>query len=122
MKKGSNNEGSSPGADPRALIDSLNKDSHNLRYTDLAASVERAEKALSLASQHKYSRGEAYANLNLTAGHFLRSENKDAMELGRKAMEYFTTNTSEPGYVDTLTYIGNIFESFGDYETALEHC
>jgi len=31
-------------------------------------------------------------------------------------------HSHEPGYVDTHTIIGNIYESFGDYETALEHC
>jgi len=122
MEQKSNSEGSLPVAYQWTSIDSLNKESRCLRYTDLKASLENAEKALNLAMHHQYLKGQAYANLNLMAGHFLRSENKDALELGREAMEYFNSHTLEPGYVDTHTYIGNIYESFGDYETALEHC
>ena len=122
MKQKSNSEGFSSASEQMKLIDSLNNDSRGLRYTDLNASMENAAKALSLAMEHQYLKGQAYANLNLAAGHFLRSENQDALRLGRKAMEYFNVHTLEPGHVDTLTYIGNIYESFGDYETALEHC
>jgi len=122
MKQKSNSEGFSSASEQMTLIDSLNKDARSLRYIDLNASMENAEKALNLAKHLQYLKGQAYANLNLAAGHFLCSENQDALELGRKAMEYFNTHTLEPGYVDTLTYIGNIYESFGDYETALEHC
>jgi len=122
MKQKSNSEGSPLVADQWTMVDSLNKDSRSLRYTDLNASTENAEKALNFAESLQYHKGRAYANLNLTACHFLRSENMDSLEFGRKALEYFNLHSSEPGYVDTLTYIGNIYESFGDYETALEHC
>ena len=105
-----------------SLVDSLNCDSRDSRYIDLEESRKTANRALSLAKEHLYPKGEAYAYLNLATGHFLRSENKEALEYSSKALEYFKDHSSEPGYADALTYIGNIYESFGDYETALEYC
>ncbi len=122
MKSKSKEEISSPEPDPVSLVDSLNCDSRNSRYIDLEASRKTATRALSLAKEHLYAKGEAYAYMNLATGHFLRSENKEALEYCSKAMEYFKDHSSEPGYADALTYIGNIYESFGEYETALEYC
>jgi len=103
-------------------IDSLNKESWANRYTHLSASRKTAEKALHMAIQGQYAKGQAYANLNLAVGHFLHSENKEALELIRKAMEFFIHHTLEQGYVSAMIYMGNIYESFGDFENALEYC
>jgi len=109
-------------SDQQSLIDSLNREAWSLRYTDLNGSRKTAEKALNLALDNLYPKGQAYAKLNLAAGFFLRSENRNALELCRGAMGFFSAHLSERGYVDTLTYMGNIYESFGDYEKALDYC
>jgi len=109
-------------SDQIELIDSLNSKAWELRYSDQKVSGANAEKALKLSKQHNYSRGQAYACLNLAAGHFLRSENKDALELFSDAMGYLAEHHEEPGYAAVLTYTGNIYESFGDYEMALDYC
>jgi len=109
-------------SDELESIDSLNEDAWALRYKDMNASKEAGEEALQLSKKQMYLKGQAYANLNLAVGHFLQSENKEALELCSDAMGYFNAHPTESGYAATLTYIGNIYESFGDYETALEHC
>ena len=104
------------------VIDNLNKKAWELRYTDVAASIEHSRKALELAGRKRYASGQVYARLHLAIGHFLRSENKEALELLLQARKYFDTHQDEKGYPVTLTFIGNIYESFGDYETALKFC
>jgi len=104
------------------LIDALNRESWEARYVDREASRAGAEKALKLSKERDYFRGQAYACLNLAVGHFLSSENKDAMELFSDAMGFFSGQQEEPGYASVLTYMGNIYESFGDYETGLDYC
>lgn len=103
-------------------IDALNEKAWKLRYTDMDASKNAGEEALKLAEEHQYDRGQAYANLNLAVGHFLRSENRPSLELCSKAMLFFIKHTSEKGYPATLIYTGYIYESIGDYERALEQC
>ncbi|MFH0757722.1 MAG: tetratricopeptide repeat protein [Bacteroidota bacterium] len=110
------------GEDPLIDIDSLNEESWSLRYKDQVASETKAMTALSMAREINYFRGQAYACLNLAAGHFLKSSNKDALELLADALGYFNSHTDEPGYAAVLNYTGNIYESFGDYETALDYC
>jgi serine phosphatase RsbU (regulator of sigma subunit) len=115
------NRHTKPDPDQIRLIDSLNQESWDLRYEDPGASGVSAEKALRLAKQRNYFRGQAYACLNLGVGHFLRSENKEALELFSDAMGFFGGHQEEQGYAAVLTYTGNIYESFGDYETALDY-
>ena len=109
-------------SDKTLLIDSLNKEAWKLRYLDSEASKVSAEEALKLAKEENYFKGQTYACMNLAVGHFLRSENKEALELLTDALGFFNEHREEPGYASTLTYIGNIYESFGDYERALEYC
>ena len=122
MKKQNHSGPSGPDPDQIHLIDSLNRESWDLRYRDLKASGVSAGKALTLSKRHAYFRGQAYACLNLAVGHFLRSDNKEALELFSDSMGFFDTHQEEPGYPAVLAYIGNIYESFGDYETALDYC
>ena len=61
----------------------MNEEAWTLRYTDLNGSKEASGKALKLSKQHHYFKGQAYASLSLAVGYFLRSENKEALELCR---------------------------------------
>ncbi len=108
--------------DPFKAIDTLNKQAWELRYTNVGQSMEYSRKALELAENEQYPNGLAYARLYLAIGHFLRSENKQALELLLQARKYFNTQQDEKGYPVTLTFLGNIYESFGDYETGLNYC
>ncbi len=108
--------------DQRIEIDKWNEVAWMSRYTDLNIARSSAEKALKLSGEIGYIRGKASARLNLAINHFLRSENKPALELCHQALEYFRHHPQETGYPATLTIIANIHESFGDYDTALEKC
>lgn len=103
-------------------IDKLNDLSRKKRYTEYDGAVDSACRALEQAKKVNYARGIAYAKLNIGICHFLKSDNKLAFPLFKESLSYFDYNTDENGYVDALSYLGNIFESYGEYEKALEHC
>ena len=107
--------------DIKKKIDLLNQLAWELRYTDLEESRRCTEEAYELSKEKDYPRGRAYARLNLAVNHFLKSENREALEYLRRSLKYFTKNETEKGYPVALTFAGNIYESFGDYETALEY-
>ena len=109
-------------SDPFKAIDTLNRQAWELRYINVNESMGYSRKAMELAEKELYPNGLAYARLYLAISHFLRSENKQALELLLQARKYFNTQQDEKGYPVTLTFLGNIYESFGDYETGLNYC
>jgi len=111
-----------PSPDTIRKIDELNKASWEKRYASLPEARESAEQALKLPTDAGYRRGAAYAQLNMAINHFLKSENQEAMLLCRESLKFFSKDHGEKGYAVVLTFISNIYESFGEYRTALENC
>jgi len=111
-----------PSPDTIRKIDELNKASWEKRYASLPEARESAEQALKLSTDADYPRGAAYAQLNMAINHFLKSENQEAMLLCRESLKFFSKDHGEKGYAVVLTFISNIYESFGEYRTALENC
>jgi serine phosphatase RsbU (regulator of sigma subunit) len=107
--------------DPLKRADLLNQLAWEIRYTDHEESKKNSEEALKISKEKDYPRGRAYARINLAVNHFLKSENREALELLRRALKYFARFENEKGLAVTLAFIGYIFESFGDYETGLEY-
>lgn len=101
-------------------VDSLNNYSWEKRYTSYNEAISHSEQALELSKKINYEKGLAYARLNLAICHFLKSRNEEAFPLLQLALEYFCQYPDEKGYVSTLLHIGNIYESYGDYEKALD--
>jgi len=106
---------------PKKRIDLLNQLAWELRYTDLEESKRCTDEAFRLSRENEYPRGRAYARLNLAVNHFFKSENREALEFLTKVLKYFAKNDKEKGFPVALTFAGNIYESFGDYETGLEY-
>lgn len=102
-------------------IDNLNSYSWDHRYTSYEEALSHAERAMVFSEEIAYDRGLAYGRLNLAACYFLRSGNEEAFPLLQQCLDYFTDHPEEPGYVNTLIHISNIYESYGDYEKALEN-
>ncbi len=102
--------------------DLMNEFSWKARYENPELSALYANKALETADWEKYRRGKAYAWLNLAYGHFLKSENQKALEYLTKCLRFFEKEEGEQGLPIALYLMGNIHESFGDYEASLEMC
>jgi serine phosphatase RsbU (regulator of sigma subunit) len=107
--------------EPLKRADLLNQIAWEIRYNLQEESKKCSEEALKVSKENDYPRGRAYARINLAVSHFLKSENRDALELLRRALKYFTRFENEKGLSVALAFTGYVFESFGDYETGLEY-
>src|SRR4030042_1166805 len=107
--------------EPLKRVDLLNQLAWEIRYNLQEESKKCSEEALKISKEKDYPRGRAYARINLAVNHFLKSENREALELLRRSLKYFTRFENEKGLSITLAFTGYVFESFGDYETGLEY-
>ena len=107
--------------EPLKRADLLNQLAWEIRYDLQEESIKYSEEALKISKEKDYARGRAYAHINLAVIHFLKSENREAFELLRRALKYFYKFENEKGLSVALAFTGYIFESFGDYETGLEY-
>ncbi len=100
-------------------IDKTNQDLWENRFSDSKTIEKEAAKNLLIAEKTGYQKGKAYANLNIAAIYFYRSKNKDALKHLTPAYRWFEGEKKEKGYIRALLLKGNISESFGEYEKAL---
>jgi serine phosphatase RsbU (regulator of sigma subunit) len=107
---------------PDTGIDEINNRLWRSRFENPTESISEATTVLAKAVSTNYQRGIAYARLNIAASSFLRSKNDIALENLSDALLWFRENISEPGYAQALNLKGNLYESFGDYEKALQFC
>ena len=103
-------------------IDEINSRLWKNRYNNPAETLTESSSVLESAIRSDYHKGIAYSRLNISVSSFLQSENDIAMENLSKALLWFSANHSEPGYIWALNLKGNLYESFGDYEKALQSC
>jgi serine phosphatase RsbU (regulator of sigma subunit) len=101
-------------------IDRSNEGLWNRRYIDPEVVASESIVLHTKSEREKYPKGIAYAKLNIAAASFLQSKNDIALENIADALKWFSENPSEQGYAKALYIKGNIYESFGDYEKALE--
>jgi len=101
------------------LIDKTNQDLWENRFSDSGTIEKKATENLKKAEKYGYKKGTAYANLNVAAINFYRSKNKDAVKHLTPAFRWFENEKNEKGYIRALLLKGNISESFGEYEKAL---
>jgi len=111
MKKSSN---------PELRIDEENQKLWSIRFDKPALVASEAMNLLSRAEESVYQKGIAYAKLNIAAGNFLQSKNDIALKYLSETFQWFENNKQEKGYVNSLLFKGNIYESFGDYEKTLQ--
>ena len=102
------------------LINTQNEKLWQARFDDSDNAEKRAKVILRKAEENGYHRGAAYAMLNIASCSFYKSKNEIALKHISTAFKWFDENKHEKGYVRALILKGNIFESFGDYEKALQ--
>jgi tetratricopeptide (TPR) repeat protein len=100
-------------------IDEINDRLWVNRFDNSKSVANEAVRNLSRAEKSNYSKGIAYAKLNIAATNFLQSKNDFALKCLTEAFQWFIKNKNEAGYARALLLKGNIFESFGDYEKTL---
>jgi serine phosphatase RsbU (regulator of sigma subunit) len=103
-------------------INKLNERLWESRYNDPPPAISYISSVLKNAEKARYQKGIAYARLNIAICSFLQSKNEIALKNISEALKWFTSNPSEPGYSRAINLKGNIYESFGNYEKALQFC
>jgi serine phosphatase RsbU (regulator of sigma subunit) len=103
-------------------IDESNHRLWNNRYNDASATLSESFSILTEANEFGYQKGIAYARLIIAACSFLKSDNDIALENLSDSLSWFSENRSEPGYSRALNLKGNLYESFAEYEKALQFC
>lgn len=106
----------------RPDIDQKNLIFWRQRYNDPSGTLRKTLSVLRIAEKSGYDKGVAYAKLNTAACSLLKSENEDAMQNVSEALQWFISNSDEPGYAWALNLKGSLHESTGDYENALQMC
>jgi len=109
-------------ASNESKIDESNSRLWKSRYENPATTVAEAKLVLLKAEKEGYHKGMAYARLNIAVGCFLQSQNDMALENLSEALIWFAENATEPGHAAALNLKGNLYESFGNYEKALQFC
>jgi serine phosphatase RsbU (regulator of sigma subunit) len=100
-------------------IDKINKRLWANRYDNPRSVANEAAIILARSEKADYSRGIAYAKLNIAAASFLQSRNDIALKYLSEALNWFISKNDETGYARAILLKGNLFESFGDYEKTL---
>lgn len=102
-------------------IDQANQNLWSKRFSDSEYTVNQAIKNLAHAIKIRYSRGIAYAKLNIAAVYFLQSKNNPALKNLTDSLRWFTSYPSEQGFYRALNLKSNLYEGFGEYEKALSY-
>jgi serine phosphatase RsbU (regulator of sigma subunit) len=100
-------------------IDNLNSRLWANRFNNPKSVAEEAVKILKRSEKAGYSKGTAYAKLNIASANFLQSCNDIALKYLAEALNWFISNNDQKGYARSILLKGNIYESFGDYEKTL---
>lgn len=103
-------------------IDAMNALSWMLRYERSNEGIKMAEDAFGLSNAIGYARGEAYAKLNKAANQYLTALDEEVVSLLLESLDYFDKiEKTEEGLSRTHNFLAMVHESYGDYESALNH-
>lgn len=106
-----------------STADKLNERAWVLRYSDSLQAEQLALQALQLSESVLYEKGMAFSRLTIAVCSFLLS--KTGASLLRDlnySLHYFERNQELIGQVRTLNCLGNVYDSFGEYERGLNAC
>lgn len=103
-------------------VDLMNKLSWMLRYDQSEEGEALARGAAELGKKLKYKRGRAYGKLNLAANKFLMALDEEVIRTLLEALDYFeSSQDAEDGLSQTHNFLAMVHESYGDYDTAMQH-
>jgi serine phosphatase RsbU (regulator of sigma subunit) len=98
-------------------IDSIISEAWTCRYSDTRRTIELSDVLLTQNDE----RSLAWGKMLKAIASFLLSKEENYLELMFSALDWFEKNTNDTGYPACLYYLGNIYESFGNYDEALTY-
>jgi serine phosphatase RsbU (regulator of sigma subunit) len=104
-------------------IDSLNEEAWQLKYSQTGQAQKLAQEAFSLSEKNAYPKGIAYGRLNLSVCSFLLASGDDSLLLKlTESLHFFESSDDTLGQARALNYLGNVYDSYGEYEKGLNCC
>jgi serine phosphatase RsbU (regulator of sigma subunit) len=108
--------------DGREKADALNELSWLLRYDSSDEGEQLAVRAEELSHNIRYERGKAYGKLNRACNRYLKAIDEEVIRTLLEALDYFEKTTDkEEGLSRVRNFLAMVYDSYGDYETALKH-
>jgi len=108
-------------ADGCDKLEKLNKLSYDFRYISPSKSFEIAQVAFELSKKLKDKEGGAVAKMNMSFAKFLKSDDYPILQSLIEAHKVLSKTKKIPELPILLNYLGNVYESYGDYQTALQY-
>ncbi len=107
----------------QTAIDRLNDSAWEQRYSNTLQAFESAQLSRKMANDAAYATGAFYAGLNVSVCGFLLGRNEETMlpDL-RSAVNHFELKADGIGLTRALNGLGNVYDSYGQYEKGLAVC
>lgn len=102
-------------------IDELNAEAWEIRSKDIATAHDWAQRALSMANDTGYAKGQADSLSLLGYGRLLKGELLRALEQGLRASEIYRDLNDAKGQVFTAYLVSQSYRQMNDFPQALEH-
>ncbi len=93
----------------------------DIRYSDIQGCLKVAQDLEKLAIKSKDEKAHAWSLLLKAIGSFLLSKEENYLDLLFKSKTWFDHNSENFGFPVCLYFIGNVYESLGDYDQALHY-
>ncbi len=106
--------------DSNMKVEKLNKFSYINRYTSPPLSFEAAENALKISAKLKNKTEEAISKMHMAFSKFLQSADFPILQYLTEAHKILSKSDKIFDLALILNYMGNVYESYGEYQKALQ--
>src|SRR4030042_3023495 len=103
-------------------VDKLNNLAYNLRYSNPAHSSEIANEAYEIAQKEKYKAGAAIGLMHVAFANFLMSSDYPVLQHLVDSHVKLSKANKIPELPIILNYLGNVYDSYGEYQKGIEFC
>ena len=108
--------------DPQLKIDKLNELAYSVRYIHPAHSAKFAEQAIEIAKKDNVKTIKAVSKMHIAFARFLMSADFPILKNLIEASDVLEKINKLPELAISYNYIGNVYDSYGEFQKGLEFC
>lgn len=105
-----------------ARVDALNQLAYKTRYVSPTIALDASSIAYNLSKEIKNDMGENIAKMHHAYANFILSNDYPILQQLTEAYQFFHKTCCIPEYPVVLNYLGNVYDSFGEYQKGLSLC
>jgi serine phosphatase RsbU (regulator of sigma subunit) len=103
-------------------VDPLNNLAYQIRYSQPSGSLQYASEALDIARKENYPVGAAISLMHIAFAKFLMSGDYPILQTLVNAHKILDEAQKIPELPIVLNYLGNVYDSYGDFQKGIEFC